>query len=200
GVVFMLVKSKGFLFLVMFVLIISLTANIYSFNKLGNNNEEKNKIISDLQKENEKQKYIISKKNETSEIESASKNNEIDNDKTQQEIDENTIKKFIEYTFNTNEDDYVTRKKLAKEYMTDELFKKEFSEDSIDNDEMKILIEVKSVEVFLGSDNNAIAKYVIKETKAQGEYEDEFEKYVNIELKDGKVSNIKALSNEEWGV
>src|SRR5699024_11972784 len=62
---------------------------------------------------------------------------------------------------------------------------------------MKILIEVKSVEVFLGSDNNAIAKYVIKETKAQGEYEDEFEKYVNIELKDGKVSNIKALSNEE---
>lgn len=196
----MLVKSKGFLFLVMFVLIISLTANIYSFNKLGNNNEEKNKIISDLQKENEKQKSIISKKNETSEIESGSKNNEIDNDKTQQEIDENTIKKFIEYTFNTNEDDYVTRKKLAKEYMTDELFKKEFSEDSIDNDEMKILIEVKSVEVFLGSDNNAIAKYVIKETKAQGEYEDEFEKYVNIELKDGKVSNIKALSNEEWGV
>src|SRR5699024_10095682 len=180
----MLVKSKGFLFLVMFVLIISLTANIYSFNKLGNNNEEKNKIISDLQKENEKQKSIISKKNEiseieneTSEIESGSKNNEIDNDKTQQEIDENTIKKFIEYTFNTNEDDYVTRKKLAKEYMTDELFKKEFSEDSIDNDEMKILIEVKSVEVFLGSDNNAIAKYVIKETKAQGEYEDEFEKY-----------------------
>lgn len=201
----MLIKRNGFLAILIFILFISLLANIYSFNKLGKeniDNENKNEVIQNENNEDKEDIFLENENNHTENNLDKTDVNEEDDSKTNKLKDENNrIKKFIEYTVNTNEDDYTTRKKLAKEYMTEELYDKYFSADSIDTEEMNLLVEVKEVEIFLGYESNeAIVRYVVKETKAQGDYENEIEKYANIQLKDGKVSNIKSLSNNEWGI
>lgn len=206
-----MIKRNGFLYLVVFFFLLSVMANIYSFNKLSEGDNEHINRIKELINENnelkeqrqsdnniDEDKEDNNTKKESNKINNESKKRE---NRTQLEEENNTIEKFIEYTFNTDSDSYTTRKKLAKEYMTDELFDTYFSSDSVDSDEMKLLIEVKEVEVFHGYNNDkAIVRYVIEETKAQGDYHDEIEKYANIELKKGKVSKIKSLSNNEWGV
>lgn len=202
-----MIKKNGFLIIISFFLLLSILANIYSFNRIENSNNEYINEIKSLKKEN---KELIQSNNEEEKnnVTRESKDNDSDseNDENKEEEDElkeenNTITKFVEYVFNTDEDSYTTRKKIAKEYMTDDLFETYFSSDSIDSEEMKINVEVKEVEVFHGYENdNAIVRYVIQESKAEGEYQEEIEKYSFIKLNDGKVSEINSLSNNEWGV
>ena len=63
------------------------------------------------------------------------------------------------------------------------------------------MLKLKKLKCFMDTKNdNAIVRYVIQESKAEGEYQEEIEKYSFIKLNDGKVSEINSLSNNEWGV
>lgn len=210
-------NKKNMLILLTIITIISLSANVYSFNKLSNEESEINKrngmILSKkdeeiktledeietlkIANENTKEKNVIKKSDE---IEVISDENEV------AEITEleNAAERFVDYTFNVNEENYVTVKNNAGNYMTDEMVETLFSSEGISEDEMKITTTVDDIEVFTANadEGKAIVQYEVTLDYGNG-YEENLKPFVLLyftnENGNLKVSEVQAI-NEVGGI
>ncbi|MCZ2260753.1 hypothetical protein [Sporosarcina sp. G11-34] len=217
----MFLSKKGLTYFLSFILIISLIANVYSFakrndistNLRGKVNEYEsemkvkdneitllNKEISNLQKKKNDISNESESENETAE--NTSENEHFDVNKEMI----NTANRFIEYAFDTNPETFVTRKKLAQNFMTDNLLDTLYTSDGVDDDAQKISMEVSKVVVYIDDNHNdeAIIYYVVNEEILTSGYKETVGKYVKLKfIKDGnqiKVSNIEPLSISDGGI
>lgn len=213
----MFFTKKSLIILLVFIVIISVSANVYSFGKrndVGNDLREK---ISNYENESkQKDKTIDDLKKQLSSLEksksvdvSNEQNNEKKNDNIQNNHEEkliNTAYRFIEYAFDSNPETYVARKKMAKDYMTDDLFETLYSADGIDENKQKIKTEVERINVYLSAENDdeVIVNYVLNEEIPSSGYKETIDKYVTLKfvLKDNhlKVSGINSINNKDGGI
>lgn len=213
----MLLSRKYLIYFLSIILLFSLVANLYIFSKRNKVSENLNEKLTayktelfDMNKKNvelEKRLSLIdksAKKNEdevTEQKDGSSKQNDFD---PVGEI-ENTVNRFVEYTFNTEANTYVDRKKLARNYMTDNIFDLIFSADGIDESEQKIKLETGRVEVFIQNDSDeVIVFYTMDKELLQSGYKETVENYIKLEVtQEGnqlKVSNIEPLIMTEGGL
>lgn len=207
-----MIKRNGFLILISFILVISFLANVYSFKNKDAVNQEYITSINELQKEiQNKNKEIDQYKKGTKDKISETKEEIVEEEKEEVIDNEknpinNTVIKFINYAFSNDADDYVTRKSLAQNYMTEDLFDTLFSADGLNEEELIIKTRVEEVEVFLSyeDDEKLIVRYAINESKADDEYNETIVKYAIVTMEkennEYKVSEIKAVSLDDWGI
>lgn len=137
-------KQKNIIILITFFLffVLSVSANIYSFQQLS---EKKEKIIYV-----EKEKKTEEKTNGEGPI-STEKNTVKETTDNEKKI--NTATRFIEFAFNIDSENYTTRKKNAQLYMTDTLYNRLFAESGIDPD---FKSETGNIRVFTTEKTNEV--------------------------------------------
>ena len=209
--------KKSLLILLSFFLVISLAANVYSFTlgdsvDAGTPDESKEMEAQYESKLVEKENTIASLQEEltakevaapveTEEVEQAAPENEAEPDELI-----NTAQRFIEYAFESDPESYATRKKLALNYMTENLYETLYSADGMDDEQQKIAIEIKEVNVFADgqNENEAIVHYTYNEEILSSGYEEEKEMYAKLAftVEDNllKVADIKPLENDYGGI
>lgn len=215
----MLLSKKSLIYFLAIVLLFSLIANIYIFSKRNTVNEKLNEKlsayeteISDVKKKNDDLNEKISLiKNPVSDEKEVNQDVELDESSSEptehslvEEI-ENTVNRFVEYTFNTDESNYVDRKKLAKNYMTDNIFDIVFSADGMDETVQKIKLETGRVDIYINNKSDeVIVFYTMDKELLQSGYKETVENYIKLEIiQDGdqfKVSNIEPLIMTEGGL
>lgn len=210
----MQVKNLGLIFTLCIILVISFSANIYSFNKLSNEDSEINKVNIKLLEEKEKEieelkeKIAVLENMPESEThhdgtEISEENNNGSDFSQQDKITKNLINaanKFIDYAFNVNSENYMTAKQNASRYMTNELVETLFPSDGLDESQFKSVTKVKNIQVYLNSKNQkeVIVNYDI-ETDYKNGYVEKRNDYVLLHLieEDGfyKVTQIEPVNN-----
>lgn len=208
----MLFSKKAFVYFLAITLLFSLVANIYVFSKRSRVNEVLNEQlnnyiieINDIKEENtDLNKRILLAKN-PKDLEGISEVTESEKieDSFINEID-STVKRFVEYSFNTNPDNYVDRKKLANNYMTDNLFETIYTADGIEESAQKVKLETGKVEVFINNESDeAIVFYELEKELIQSGFKETVQNYIKVEVvkEDNalKVSRIEPLVMTEGG-
>lgn len=118
----------------------------------------------------------------------------------------NTAQRFIEYAFENDPDTYITRKKMALNYMTESLYETLYSSDGVAEEQQKIAVEINEVAVFAEGENvnEAIVYYVYNEEILSSGYEEEKEMYIKllftVEGDQIKVAEVEPLKNEYGGI
>lgn len=144
-------KLAVLLITTLIILILSISANFYSFNKLSTQQKEQSTAIQDDESVTHK----------TSTSTTKSQNVEIE-DSTQANLNDekslkNSAERFLDFSFNINPDNYVSAKKNAKKYMTNELFEIIFPSDGIDPD---FKMNIDNVQIFTSDrENEVVAIY-----------------------------------------
>lgn len=211
----MVFTKKYLIYILSIILIFSLIANVYIFTKRENVNADLNNKINSYQEElteiknenevlNERLSLVQDGKSEN-ENEETEENNE----STQKDYDiksevENAINRFVEYTFNTNPDNYIDKKKLAKNYMTDNLFEIIFMADGVDEGAQKVKLETGKVEIYVNDMNNeAIVFYSLDKEILQSGYQETVDNYIKLRIVEEnnqmKISEIEPLIMPEGG-
>ena len=216
----MLFSKKSLIYFLTIILLFSLVANVYVFSKRNKVNDNLNgKLnayeteLSDIKKKNDDLNKRLSLTKTPEENEGNQENQSAEqsgNGDEQTEYDlvyeiENTVNRFVEYTFNTEADNYVDRKKLAKNYMTDNLFDIIFTADGVDESAQKIKLETGRVDIFINNNSDeVIVFYTLDKELLQSGYKETVENYIKLEVvqEDNhlKVSNIEPLIMTEGGL
>ncbi len=209
----MLFSKKSAIILFALFLIISLIANIYSFTNQGKARSEYeknlNKTYEDLSKsEDEVRKLkeqvslLESKKTDDknkNSSEGSTKKNEGNPDRNKQEVLENTAKRFMEFSFNSNPETYAERKKLAKNYMTDHLYETIYSADGVAEAEQKINSSLEKVVVYIkeNAEDEAIIYYELNREIITTGYSETIQDYAKLKFSEEnnqwKVSDISTI-------
>jgi hypothetical protein len=207
--------TKKSLFIpLLIILAISLAANVYSFSKPDEKGAEAADPAVQYEKELlEKERTIetLQQELETAKAPApAASENETTTAPTNPEAGTsdilNTAQRFVEYAFETDPETYVTRKKMAKNYMTSSLFETLYPSDGVDEEQQKVAVDIKEINVFMDGDsgNEAIVHYVYKEEILASGYEEEKEMYVKlsfaVEDEQLKVAEIEPLENDYGGI
>lgn len=205
--------KKSIIIILVMISVLSVSANVYSFSKLSNEESEINKRnsvvlskkdeeISSLKEEidilkSEKATQIIEEtKIEKEDIQPISEEIEI---KNASELT-NAAERFIDYTFNVNEENYATVKNNAENYMTEEMVGALFASDGISEDEMKLTTTVEEIEVFTANEDEgkAIVQYEINLDYGNG-YKENLKPFVLLYFvsENGKlkVSEVQAIND-----
>ena len=206
--------TKSLLILLTFFLVISLAANVYSFT-LGDSVDAG---APDESKEMEAQyeSKLVEKENKIASLQEELNAKEVvapaETEETESATPEpepeliNTAQRFIEYAFESDPESYATRKKLALNYMTESLYETLYPADGMDDEQQKIAIEIKEVNVFADGhkENEAIVHYTYNEEILSSGYEEEKEMYAKLAftVEDTllKVADIKPLEHEYGGI
>jgi len=144
-------KIAVLLITTLIILILSISANFYSFNKLSTQQKEQATAIQDDE--------LVTQKPSTSTTEFQDVETE---DSTQANLNDekslkNSAERFLDFSFNVNPDNYVSAKKNAKKYMTNELFEIIFPSDGIDPD---FKMNIDNVQIFTSDrENEVVAIY-----------------------------------------
>lgn len=184
------------------ILILSISANFYSFNKLSTQQKEQDAATQDNESVT-KNTSLSTTKSQDIEIEDSTQAN-LNDDK----LLKNSAERFLDFSFNINHDNYVSAKKNAKTYMTNELFEVIFPADGIDPD---FKMSIDNVQIFTSDrENEVVAIYQSNletyETKELSELKDKVVtnksiNYVLIKLeRDGdkyKVNSFTPIKIEE---
>lgn len=205
--------TKKSLFIpLLIILAISLAANVYSFSKPDEKGTEAAGPVAQYEKELlEKEQTIetLQKKLDTAKTPApAASESETTTAPTDPEAGTphilNTAQRFVEYAFETDPETYVTRKKMALNYMTSSLYETLYSSDGVDDEQQEIAVDIKEINVFADGENEAIVHYVYKEEILASGYEEEKEMYVKLSFEvEGdqlKVAEIEPLENEYGGI
>lgn len=211
----MVFTKKYLLYILSIILTFSLIANVYIFTKRGNANVDlDNKInsyqeeLAELKNENEvlNERLSLVQDNNSDEKNEETEGNKED---TQKKYDvksevENAINRFVEYTFNSNPDNYVDKKKLAKNYMTDNLFEIIFMADGVDEGAQKVKLETGKVEIYVNDENNeAIVFYSLDKEIIHSGYQETVDNYIKLRIIEEnnqmKISEIEPLIMPEGG-
>lgn len=144
-------KIAVLLITTLIILILSISANFYSFNKLSTQQKEQATAIQDDE--------LVTQKPSTS----TTKFQDVETgDSTQANLNDekslkNSAERFLDFSFNINPDNYVSAKKNAKKYMTNELFEIIFPSDGIDPD---FKMNIDNVQIFTSDrENEVVAIY-----------------------------------------
>lgn len=206
-------NKKSIIVILAMIIILSLSANVYSFSKLSNEESEINKRnglalskkdeeISALKEEME----ILKTKKETASInETSDKKEEVEPINEEIEVAEiteleNAAERFVDYTFNVNEENYATVKNNAENYMTEEMVATLFASDGISEDEMNLTTTVEEIEVFKtdADEGKAIVQYEINLDYGNG-YKENLKPFVLLYFvsENGKlkVSELQAIND-----
>lgn len=144
---------KMILIPLLILLILSTSANVYSFKKLANGTDESKQLLEKKDKEIANlEEMIVSLENDFK----VSEKEKITTDETQQNVSEesnliNTATRYLEYAFNVNPDNYVTAKNNAHNYMTDEMIDIIFVSDGVDED---FYMQIKNIKVYTTDTTN----------------------------------------------
>lgn len=144
-------KLAVLLITTLIILILSISANFYSFNKLSTQQKEQATAIQDDE--------LVTQKPSTSTTKFQDVETE---DSTQANLNDekslkNSAERFLDFSFNVNPDNYVSAKKNAKKYMTNELFEIIFPSDGIDPD---FKMNIDNVQIFTSDrENEVVAIY-----------------------------------------
>lgn len=144
-------KLAVLLITTLIILILSISANFYSFNKLSTQQKEQPTAIQDDE--------LVTQKPSTSTTKFQDVETE---DSTQANLNDekslkNSAERFLDFSFNVNPDNYVSAKKNAKKYMTNELFEIIFPSDGIDSD---FKMSIDNVQIFTSDrENEVVAIY-----------------------------------------
>lgn len=204
-------SRKYLLIFITFLLLISLSANVYSFNKMtGKNDDNKRNIEKYISQINEKDAEIKELKKQITSSKNTEKTTNLDgeNNSSTENIDGeveqnneliNTAVRFIEYVFNSSPETYVTRKQNAHHYMTDEIIQTLFTSDGTDEVTINLRSTVKDIKVYLSeTEDEALVYYSASRELLNVNVEEEKEYYVKLEFKteDGvrKVSKIHTIT------
>ena len=210
-------NQKSVIILLAILMVFSVSANVYSFNTLSNEESEINKRnaavlenrekeISELRKEVES----LSTQNKESKTEEITLENSEDQENTETENEqieikkiselENAAERFIDYTFNVNEENYATVKSNAENYMTKEMVETLFSSDGLDDAEINLTTTVDKVDVYTANEDSeqAIVHYEIELDYGNG-YKEKLKPFVLLYfvIEDGKlkVSKLQAIND-----
>lgn len=211
-------QSKVIVFAFPFIalLIISVAANVYSFNKLSDEESEINKQNTILLEKKEEEianlkEELFASNNQVKAQKETTDNNNTDNNKainssensaanTSMENLINSAYRFVDYTYNVNSENYATAKQNASNYMTDELVETLFSSDGIDESQFKLTTNVNDIEVYLNSqnDNQVIVNYNIEMDFGNG-YKEKQNDFVLLHFVEEnglyKVKKIESINN-----
>lgn len=194
------------------ILAISLAANVYSFTKEDEKGaataEQVSQYEIELLEKEQTNKTLQQELNTAKAPAPAASENETTTAPTDPEAGMpdilNTAYRFVEYAFETDPKTYVTRKKMAINYMTDSLYKTLYSSDGVDEEQQEVAVDIKKVNVYAASENEAIVHYVYKEEILASGYKEEKEMYVKLlfEVEDNqlKVAEIEPLKNDYGGI
>lgn len=141
---------KFFIVPVAIVLVISLCANVYSFKKLASRTDTHIDLLEKQAQEIKELKSTLSTletvnvatENEVSNEEATSTTAQIGNE-TSDLV--NTTKRYLEYAFNVNPDNYMTAKNNAQNYMTEEMIDTIFVSEGVDAD---FSMQIKNIKVY----------------------------------------------------
>lgn len=209
----MQLTQKSLLILLAFLFAISLAGNVYSFSTGNGENEEaesqltqyesklveKEKTIASLQKELDAKE--IASPVETEEVEQAAPETE-----TAPTELINTAQRFVEYAFETDPETYIARKKLAQNYMTENLYEILYASDGLAGEQQEIAVNINEVTVFPDAHDEleAIVFYTYEEEIRSSGYKEQKERYVKlsftIEGNQLKVVAIEPLENDYGGI
>ncbi|MGM9988801.1 MAG: hypothetical protein ACI35O_16465 [Bacillaceae bacterium] len=200
-------KWKFFVVPLVILIAMSLSANVYSFQKMNDNSSENNKLIGQKEKEINDLKLTVSSLEEDKKDETSNKNNPINTaSKESPEVKasgdsinsnsldykkemENSALRFIEYAFTSSSENYALRKKNASNYMTDKLVKTLFSSDGIDESVQRYKTEVEDIKVFVeqGNKDECIVFYNLtmqmrasEHEEVEKDYEEQNSNYVRL--------------------
>lgn len=202
-------NKKYWLFLLAIVVVISISANVYSFNKLSNEESEINKknILSISEKEDEiamlnEEIELLNSKSETikEDVETNEKEEDMEVEVKNISDLENAAERFIDYNFNVNEENYATVKTNADNYMTDEMVETLFTSDGITDEEINLKTSVENIEVFTTNldEKKAIVQYEIKLDYGNG-FKETLKPFVLLyfttENEKLKVSELQAIND-----
>lgn len=216
----MILTKKSLIFFLSFILIISLLANFYSFSNKNQASENLNNEIDKYKQEVIKKNAEIKKLNEEVTEIKESKIETLKNQTEEQTPDEvieesensiednyvNAAKKFIEYAFTSDAETYTTRKKLAQNYMTDDLIETLFPSDGVDENKQKLNTNVEQMTVYKNPDNEeeVLVYYVLNEEIKSTGYKETVKKYVKLNLVNEanviKVSKVESLNMDDGGI
>lgn len=210
--------KKGLPVILIMVLVISLAANFFSFNKLTSAKEETNKQAKQLLEEKEQE---IGKLNdEISSLEKEKKgaaNNE-NTEKIEEEVKGTTMgngaeqsgeqkdllnsaERFIDYIYNVTPDNFAVVKQNADHYMTGEIIQTLFPSNGIDEKGSDLKTSATDIKVFVEGerDKQAIVSYNFELEFISNGYKEQDSAYVLLDFEhDGesyKVSNLTPISN-----
>lgn len=192
------------------ILAISLAANVYSFTKEDEQGAEAAEQVSQYEHElleKERTIEILQQELDTTEAPApAAFENETATAPADTPDILNTAHRFVEYAFETDPETYTTRKKMAQNYMTESLYETLYASDGVDEEQQKVAVDIKKVNVYADSENEneAIVHYIYKEEILTSGYEEEKEMYVKlafeVEGNQLKVAEIEPLENDYGGI
>lgn len=196
------------------ILAISLAANVYSFTKEDEKGaataEQVSQYEIELLEKEQTNKTLQQELNTAKAAAPAASENETTTAPPDSEAGTpdilNAASRFVEYAFETDPETYVTRKKMAINYMTDNLYETLYSSDGVDEEQQEVAVDIKKVNVYAASENEneAIVHYVYKEEILASGYKEEKEMYVKLlfEVEDNqlKVAEIEPLENDYGGI
>ncbi|WP_156153492.1 hypothetical protein [Domibacillus robiginosus] len=163
--------KKGLSVTLIMVLVISVAANFFSFNKLTSAKEETNQKAKLLLEEKEqeigklndeisaleKEKQITAGNANTEKVEGEVKGTETENEAGQsggQKDLVNSAERFIDYIYNVTPDNFAMVKQNADHYMTDEMIKTLFPSDGIDEKGSDLKTSATDIKVFMEGEGN----------------------------------------------
>lgn len=202
----------------MMILIISMAANFFSFNKLTAAKEETNEQAKELLKEKEQEIEQLNDKIASLEKErkNASSNQDTEEikegkgpaveHKIQIEPSEkqndllNAGRHFIEYMYNVNPENFVVVKQNATQYMTGELAETLFPGDGIDETESDLQTRAENIQVFENEEENqAVVSYDFELKMLSNGHTEQDSAYVLLTFEDEKgtyrVSSIESINH-----
>lgn len=191
-------KNKVFLGIGIFLFILMTSFNVYMYFNKGNINNE-------TVKQSEKELALYKKEIEMKEKEYNSISNNIKKEVRESEENKivNSTKRFFEFIYDNDADNYVTRKKDASKYMGDGMIERFFpSDNAIENDQK---VEVSNINVYIKhktEDENedevrVIATYSLMLSIEENDYANEDIVYMNVILKE-REGQFRVIELEEF--
>lgn len=210
--------KKGLPVLLMMVLVISLAANFFSFNKLTAAKEETNKQAKQLLEEKEqqigklndevsslkKEKKGAASNGNTEKIEEEIKGTATENEDEpsgKQKDLLNSAERFIDYIYNVTPVNFAMVKQNANQYMTEEMIQILFPSDGIDEKGSDLKTNATDIKVFVEGegDKRAIVSYHFEMEFISNGYKEQDSAYVLLDFEhDGgayKISSITPISH-----
>lgn len=206
--------KKGLPVILIMVLVISLAANFFSFNKLTSAKEETNKQAKQLLEEKEQEIEKLNGKISFLEKEEQDAANDEKVEKGEGEMkgtatehkDEqknllNSAERFIDYIYNVTPENFAVVKQNADRYMTDEMIQTLFPSDGIDEKGSDLKTSATDIKVFGEGegDMQAIVSYNFELEFISNGYKEQDSAYVQLDFEqDGgtyKVSKLTPISS-----
>ena len=210
--------KKGLSVILIMVLVISMAANFFSFNKLTSAEEETNQkaklLLEEKEQEIGKLNDEISSLNKEKQGAASNENTEkvereVKGTTTESEAEKsggqkgivNSAERFIDYIYNVTPDNFSMVKQNADNYMTEEMIQTLFPSDGIDEKESDLKTSATDIKVFMEGEGNkqAVVSYNFELEFISSGYKEQESSYVLLDFEQEggtyKVSKLTPINS-----